>query len=343
MAKHRKTIRNKKEGRGKSIWIMIGLLILGLVIGVAVGYCVHYYLVNPAPKKTVAKKATTKKQSQKAKKYNQPLPSESTRVQQIMTYLNQVGPRVAGSQAENVAATYLKNELEKTGYSVGWQQFALPTGDVSQYLATADPGQSNKYTFLVCANIDTRAGSPGANSNASGCAAVLELARCVKGTKHLTEIRFLLFGASEGTSRSRSQQRLGSTYYLSTQSPAEQAKIVGVVSADTISVGPEVHVRDWGSNSPGLAQDLIKTAQTKGMNAYQDPSPDSDHEPFGNAGIPAVWVERMLPGGKVDPAVNTSSDTIEHTSADLVTELVDLLQGYIVGLDETYCKAAVNR
>jgi hypothetical protein len=344
MAKHKKVKKNK--GRAKTIWIMIGLLLLGLVIGAAGGYLIHYKIINPSKKKAVEKKALAKKQTEKKKKksYSEPLKADPSKVQQTMTYISQqVGPRVGGSQSENVAATYLRSELEKIGYSVGWQQFALPSGEISQYLATADPGQTDKYTFLVCANIDSRPGSPGANSNASGCAAVLELARCVKGTKHLSEIRILLFGAGEGYGRSRTPQRIGSTYYLSTQPVEERSKMVAVVSADTISVGSEVHMRDWGTNSPGLAQDLVKAAQAKGINAYQDPNSDSDHEPFGTAGIPAVWVERMLPGGTPDRNINSSSDTIKNTSANLVTELVDLLQGYILGLDEAYCKAAVNR
>jgi len=343
MTKH-KTLKKKSEGRGRSIWIMVGLLVLGLAIGAAGGFFVHYYVINPPHKKAKQQKASAKKQSKPAKTYKQPLPSDPAKVQQIMAYMSQqVGARVAGTQSENVAATYLKSELEKLGYGVGWQQFALPSGEVSQYLATADPGQTDKYTFLVTGHIDSRSGSPGANNDASGCAAVLELARTVKGTKHLTEIRFLLFGAEEGYGRSQTQKRIGSTYYLSTQPAEERAKIVGMVSADRISVGSEVHMRDWGPNSPGLAQVLVTAAQAKGVNANQDPNNDSDHEPFGTSGIPAVWIERMLPGGKPDPAINTSDDTMEHTSANLVTELVDLLRGYILGLNEAQCKAAVNR
>jgi Peptidase family M28 len=344
----KENVKTRHVHRGRSIWILIGLFLLGLLIGVGAGFYVHYYVINPHRKNDAKAKQATAKKAQAAakseKKYVQPPPTETARIQQTMSYLSQqVGPRVEGTQSENVAATYLKTELEKMGYTVGWLQFTLPNGTPSQDLVTADPGQSDKYTFLVSGHIDSGPGSPGANDDASGCAAVLELARTIKGTKHLPEIRFLLFGAEEGNSAKRIPKRFGSTYYLGTQPPAEQAKIVGMLSADTISVGPEVHFRDWGPNSPGLAQSLVAAAQARGLNAFQDPNQESDHEPFGAAGIPAVWIERMLPGGKPDPAIQTSADTVAHASPDLVTELVDLVRSYALGLDESYCKAAVAR
>jgi Peptidase family M28 len=344
----KKNVNTRHVHRGRSIWIMIGLFLLGLLVGAGAGFFIHYYVINPHKKSAAKTKlVAVKKEAASAKsekKYVQPPPSEPARVEQTMSYLSQqVGPRVEGTQSENVTATYLKTELEKMGYSVGWQQFTLPNGAPSQNLVTADPGQSDKYTFLISGHIDSRSGSPGANDDASGCAAVLELARTIKGTKHVPEIRFLLFGAEEDYGPKRTPKRIGSTYYLSTQPPEERAKIVGMLSADMISVGPEVHFRDWGPNSPGLAQALVAAAQAKGLNAFQDPSQESDHEPFGAAGIPAVWVERMLPGGKPDTALNTSSDNMAHVSTNLVTELVDPVRSYALGLDESSCKAAVAR
>ncbi len=343
MAKNRQ-VRKKRKSTRRSRWILVGLFFLGLVIGAAAGFYIHYYVLKPKStseeKKTEAKEAAAKKK----KEYAEPQAADPARVQSAMAYLSeQIGPRVEGTQAELTAATYLKGELEKMGYEVGWIEFTLPNGNKSVDLVTADAGTSDKYTFLVSGHIDSRSGSPGANDDASGCAAVLELARTAKGTRHLTEIRFLLFGSEEDFGPQRNPKRIGSTYYLGTQPPEERAKIVGMVSADMIAVGPEVHFRDWGAASPGLAQSLVAAAQKKGLNAYQNPGEASDHEPFGLAGIPAVWMERMLPGGKPDPAVHTASDSLAHASSSLVCELVDLLRDYILDLDEEYCKAAVAR
>jgi hypothetical protein len=346
-----KDYKKKSARTGRSKWIMAGLFVLGLALGAAAGFYIHYYLLNPAPKQKTAKErqAAAKqtdidKSKRQEKKYSEPQPADPARAEQFMSYLSQqIGARPEGSEAERAAAAYLKSELESLGYAVSLQEFALPDGATSQNLIAADPGQSNPYTFLVSGHMDSRAGSPGANDDASGCAAVLELARVVKGTKHLTEIRFLLFGAEEDYGTKRSAKRIGSNFYVNNQPPEELAKIVGMVSADTIAVGPEAHFREWGLNSPTLAQSLVFAAQAKGLNAMQDPSENSDHEPFGQAGIPAVWMERMLPGGQSDTSIHTAGDNMAHVSPSLVSELVDLLRVYLLSLDEKYCKAAVTR
>ncbi len=343
--------RNRKRRRApsRSRWIMAGMFVLGLLIGAVGGYVARYYVFKQEPPKEVPAKQSAPSGSLKAEdkqpaKASRPSPTDAATAQEVINYLSQqVGPRVAGTQGELTAATYLKGQLEKMGYSVGWQEFTLPNGSKSVNLVTADPGRTDKYTFLVGAHMDTRAGSPGANDNASGCAGVLEFARSVKGTDHLTEIRFIIFGAEEDFGSARNLARLGSTHYLGTQPANERAKMVGMFSLDMVSVGPEVHARDWGPNSPGLAQSLVKAAQAKGLNAFQDPNQQSDHEPFGGAGIPAVWIERMLPGGEYDHSIHEPSDKASHVSPALVTEVVDLVRDYVLKLDETYCRAATTR
>jgi hypothetical protein len=326
--------------------ITLGLFVLGLIIGTAVGFFVRYYVVNPRRNQASEREQTSSEQETASdeEKPATALKADEGRIRDIMGHLSQqVGVRVEGTDAEREAAEYLKAELEKLGYSVGWLEFALPSGAVSRNLVTADPGSTDKYTFLIGASIDSQAGSPGANSNSSGSAAVLELARVLKGTDHFPEVRFLLFGASEGFGPKREPSYNGSRNYLESQPQSEQDKIVGMLSLDMIAVGPEMHFRDWGSNSPGLAQDLISAAQKKGINAYQNPSQAGDHAPFGMAGIPAVWLERRLAGGREDSKANTSSDDMAHVSSALVSETVDLLSGYALGLTEDYCGAAVAR
>lgn len=330
---------------------MFGLLLLGLLIGAVGGYYARQYILAPKPaREAPAEQSAPPSGSLKAggtKASNtagKPAPTDPAAVKGVIEHLSgQVGPRVAGSQGELAAATYLKGELEKLGYSVGWQEFPLPGGGKSVNLVTADPGTADKYTFLVCAHMDTRAGSPGANGNASGCAGVLEFARSVRDVEHLTEIRFVIFGAKEDSGPGGRVSRAGSKHYLGTQPENERAKVVGMVSLDTVSVGPEAHFRDWGPNSPGLAQALAKDARAKGLNALQNPGDKSDHEPFGLAGIPAVWVERTLPGGGRDHSVHTPSDRASHVSPGLVTEMVDIVRDYVLGLDAAYCRAATSR
>lgn len=338
--------RGRRRFTSRARWIMAGLFLLGLLIGGVGGFYLRYHVLKQKPAKQAGPASSggsleaRKKESSRAGK---PAATDPARAQQVIEHLSgQVGPRVAGSQGELDGANYLRGELEKMGYYVGWEEFPLPNGGKSVNLVTADPGGTDRYTFLVGAHMDTRAGSPGANHNASGCAALLEFARSVKDADHLTEIRFIIFGA-QGDPGSGKNARAGSTYYLGTQPPAERAKIVGMVSFDTVSVGPEVHVRDCGPNSRGLARSLAEAAKEAGANALLDSSDQSDHEPFGTAGIPAVWIERMLPGGVRDHSARLSSDKASHVSPALVTELVDIVRDYVMKLDEAGCRAATAR
>jgi hypothetical protein len=327
--------------RRRKLWLVL-TLVIGLAIGVGAGYLVRVQLnASNKAKAGQAVKVKTKtvtKSSTPSKTYVTASAADTARITQVVSYLStNIGPRPAGKAGEKQAGSYLATELEKIGYKVGMDQFPLPNGATSQNLVTADPGQSSAYTFFVCAHMDTVSGSPGANDNATGCAALLEIARAIKGTKHYPEIRFLVFGAEEENSSGTA--RVGSTYYLGTQPQVERAKIIGVLSMDTIGVGPQITYRDWGPASPTLADILVSYTKAKGLQTARLQGQTSDHEPFGNAGIPAVWSERMTLAGKSDPEVGTSSDTPTHVFVNLVAESVNLTRDYLLSLDQTACKS----
>jgi len=324
--------------RRKKLWLAL-TLILGLAVGAAAGYYAQAKL--KAPKKATAqtsKAARNTTPTKAAKGYSQPLPADVEKIRQTMNFLStNIGPRPEGKSGEKQATSYLVTEFGKLGYKMGMEQFPLPSGLTSQNVVTSDPGTSSDFTVLVVAHVDTRAGSPGANDNASGSAAVLELARTLKGTKHFPEFRFLIFGAEEENGYGTS--RLGSRYYLSTQPQAERAKILGVISMDTIAVGPELTFRNWGPKSPPLADALVAYSKGKGLNGTRLEGNKSDHEPFGETAIPAVWFERMMPGGQSDTTMHTSGDTMDHVFVNLVAESVDVIRGYLLTLDEQVSRA----
>jgi aminopeptidase S len=319
------------------------LLALTLVIGLAIGGVAGYIAqakLKPKAKATGEEKTTAKGSApakSKGKTYAQPTPADPERIRLTMAFLSSnIGPRPEGKAGEKQAASYLATELEKLGYKVGMEQFALPNGNTSQNLVTADPGSTDEFTFFICAHIDSKSGSPGANDNASGCAALLEAARTIKGTKHFPEIRFLLFGAEEDNSSGSG--RFGSRYYLGTQPAGERAKILGVISLDTMAVGPEISYRNWGPASPPLAEALVSFTRAKGLNGTRLEGNKSDHEPFGEAGIPAVWLERMLPGTQADSSIHSSSDSMDHIFSNLVAEATDVTREYLLGLTEKTCR-----
>lgn len=127
-----------------------------------------------------------------------------------------------GSLAE--AADFIQTTLEGYGYDVGRRPYAATRDEVRRIIGrfgiTAGPlgravdALSDEITFVnleavhpgssradeivvVAAHYDTVPLSPGANDNGSGVAAVLELARLLKGRALRRTVRFVLFANEE--------------------------------------------------------------------------------------------------------------------------------------------------
>src|SRR3954468_4166342 len=91
------------------------------------------------------------------------------------------------------AAQYISTELTSSGYTPRRQTFEfakLPLSNVEAVLeGTARPGE----IVVVGAHYDSVAGCPGANDNATGVAAVLELAQRLSGEPQPRTIHFVAF------------------------------------------------------------------------------------------------------------------------------------------------------
>lgn len=104
----------------------------------------------------------------------------------------------ATPQALNDAANYIEAMLAAEGYTVKRQQYKHDGQHVRNLEVSLINTLNNKppeRIFIIGAHYDSAPGAPGANDNGSGTAAVLELARMLKGI-HLsqgTELKFVFF------------------------------------------------------------------------------------------------------------------------------------------------------
>ncbi len=95
--------------------------------------------------------------------------------------------------ALNAAADYIRKEWRDLGYEVSSQSY-LAKGAPCQNLETNRWGRSGKKgILLVGAHYDSVAGSPGADDNASGVAALLEISRCLASVPTDRTVRFVAF------------------------------------------------------------------------------------------------------------------------------------------------------
>lgn len=142
-----------------------------------------------------------------------------------------IGERHFGCPAKlDASLGYIGNLFQNSRYSVQPHEFRLPEG-LGVNLVATKPGKS-KRVFIVGAHYDSVPGSPGANDNGSGTAALLELARIFADVDDLdVTLRFVAFGNEEHVGAPA--EHMGS--YLYAQECRRRGEdIVGAWSLETI-------------------------------------------------------------------------------------------------------------
>jgi hypothetical protein len=136
-------------------------------------------------------------------------PAEIADIERYVRALSEdIGPRHSGlPESIRITVNYLESTLgpRNIGCTVVRQGFGGGTdaaGDaVWENVVAEVPGTLREAEVVVVgAHYDTLEGSPGANCDATGVAAVLALARAFAGTAPQRTLRFLLFGNGAGQS-----------------------------------------------------------------------------------------------------------------------------------------------
>lgn len=131
-----------------------------------------------------------------------PLPPLTSEQRSLSVSLEHHVKRLAGEIGERnmfnlhalrAAAEYIRAELQQQGWTVQAHTYAVE-GRPCDNLAVEMPGTTNAGEIvLIGAHYDSVLGSPGANDNASGVAALLELARHFAGRPTGRTLRFVAF------------------------------------------------------------------------------------------------------------------------------------------------------
>ena len=120
----------------------------------------------------------------------------------VRTLSAEIGPRNDRyPQGLAAAAEYVRAEFEHAGYSVHEQTYSvhapIPAPTMKNLIATIPAQSPDAPVLVIGAHYDTAFETPGADDNASGVAALLELARELKGIKSRVEIRFVAYSTEE--------------------------------------------------------------------------------------------------------------------------------------------------
>jgi len=128
-----------------------------------------------------------------------PLSVEETEIsnhlsQHVKSLSEKIGERnLSKAGTLGAAADYIRSNLQQEGYSVTEQTYSVGGQQVRNLEAKLVGSETGGETVVVGAHYDSVEQSPGANDNASGVAAVLELARLFKDSRPRRTLRFVLF------------------------------------------------------------------------------------------------------------------------------------------------------
>lgn len=320
--------------RGRKAWIRAGILWGGL-LG-AMGALGTYMMGMPGDSHVGPLPPLTRDE----------LALEDALKRHVRALAGEIGERnVFHPEALAAAAEYLERELSGLGYVVDVQEFEA-RGIPVRNLAAEIPGASRADEIIIVgAHYDSVRGSPGANDNATGVAAALEIARSSAGRRPARTIRFVLLVNEEppffGT------DLMGSRVYAR-RSRERGERITAMVSLETIGCyddepGSQRYPFPFGFFYPSAGRFVAfvgnlssRTLVRRSIGSFRDhtsfPSEGiaaparmpgiglSDHSSFWKEGYPAIMVTDTAPF-RYDP-YHTREDTPDQVRFDRMARVV---------------------
>ena len=257
------------------------------------------------------------------------------------------GNRASGTSGYEESARYVEERLRAAGYTPVRQAFTFrgegkKRRQVESFNILADTGGSAENTVVVGGHLDSVREGPGINDNASGVAAMLEIADWLKdsGITPANRVRFAFWGGEE-------DGLYGSQHYVDELSRAEKEQTAANLNVD-MAASPNgvrsVHDgdgTDFGHAGPAgskaIEDILFRYFQENALPAETTPfDGGSDYDAFLSAGIPGGGLftgdekkksqaqARSFGGvaGKVlDPCYHEACDTIANTNPELLQEM----------------------
>lgn len=241
------------------------------------------------------------------------------------------GYRIPGSEASKSTSAYIKNELEKQGWNVKFQEYQkdkIPLINVIAKNSTTDPYillgthyDTRRYSDQEPDEINRLTPVAGANDGASGTALLLEIARYL--IKSDTPIGLIFFDGEDQGNISEWEWSVGAQYFVDrlTFSP-KKVVIVDMIGDEDLNIFIEMN------SDKELCEDIWSTAAEfnfkKGFILQEKYSLIDDHAPFIRENIPTCLI--------IDfdyPYWHTNEDTLDKVSAESLKQVGSVLIKWI--------------
>ena len=198
------------------------------------------------------------------------------------TLIEPTGLRIPAAAASRVVGAALA-AAALSGASIRLTTHAETKPSATRSVIGELAGSQPDKVVMLGAHLDSVIDGPGINDNGSGVAALLEIARALRGSHPLATIRLAFWTAEEPGLH-------GSTHYVAGLPAGGRDAIVAYLNADMLaSPNGFAGVYDSLGAPAGSAtvRDLVSQAVTRagGTPVMVDPGSGSDHTPFAGAGI----------------------------------------------------------
>ena len=258
------------------------------------------------------------------------------RMMETVEALQAFGSREFHLESSQEAAEYLYQAFEDIGVPVERQYFTVDETQVSNVVATLEGTDEDAGAYLFGAHYDSEnsdayslqtaedLSAPGADDDASGVAAVLEMARVLSGSSFPATVRFVMFNAEEYGYDNSGGCR-GSEYFVAQEAALghtyEGTAILDMIGYRAGVVNSAVMVVN--EDGYALAESTRNAVGEFGidltLDVLNEPSITySDHSSFWNRGMPSMLVIEELDDmySPLNPDYHTSYDNASNLSPD---------------------------
>lgn len=279
---------------------------------------------------------------------------DGNRIMTTISDLEAFGTRAFYLNQSEDAATYVFDRFSQLGLEVEYQDFMAGTHESRNVVATQRGSLDSEVQFLVGAHYDSEnmmatsllegesLAAPGADDDASGVAAMIEIATVLSGLELNYSVKFVAFGAEEA-GYDQSGGIKGSRHFVESE-VSKEATYAGTAILDMIGYrgSAENHGILIVNEHNSLASATLSAASLYDLNISLsimiDPSAAySDHYSFWTAGYPSMLVSEALSETgspyEFNPNYHTQDDTIDKLSAEQMTVISKALLGGVLTLN----------
>jgi hypothetical protein len=229
----------------------------------------------------------------------------------------------ASAQRRGVARDWLLGELAAQGIDAALHDYGMGANVVARL-----PGSDDAAGWvLVGAHFDTVSGSPGANDNASGTAAVLATARLLRDTCRSRGVIVAFFDQEE-------IGLIGSTY-LAMDLFQQGEDLIAAHTIDQVAWDEDGDRRyEIELPTDALYQQYVSAAAALGLATSRTETSGTDHSAFRDRGFDAAGVTEEFVGGDTTPHYHESTDTYATVDLAYAADAVRLVSRVIATATE---------